>query len=191
MKTITNEHMINVGSIEGDAYTNKFFGVKYALPEGFRFYNVDQLEAANRAIIQTNKDQAVLEAYKSGIAFFDMVATAVNDPSFSIVIQIAGSEGSDLDEAEYFEVGKDKIIQQLNDVGFIVKSVETGTHTNQNTGDEFSAIKLAIEKQGTPLYEEIICIKAGDCYMNATVSAADEAGLVFVLDHLTHTRGND
>ncbi len=49
-------------------------------------------------------------------------------------------------------------------------------------------MKLAIETQGAPLYEEILCIKAGDHFMNVTVTASDEVELDSVLSHLTRIR---
>ena len=76
----------------------------------------------------------------------------------------------------------------MNSTGAAVKSDETGTYTNLKTGDKFSAMKLAIETQGAPLYEEILCIKAGDHFMNVTVTASDEVELDSVLSHLTRIR---
>ena len=69
-----------------------------------------------------------------------------------------------------------------------MKSDETGTYTNPKTGDKFAAVKLAIEAQGAPLYEEILCIKAGDHFMNVTATASDEIELNSVLSHLARIR---
>ena len=178
------------GTIEGKAYANKFFGVEYALPEGFGFYSADQLAEMNAAIGNTNKDQAVVEAYKGGTAFFDMAAVAESNPNVSIVMQIAGPdpEAAAMDEAGYIEAAKDKIFDQLKDAGMTVKNAEAGTYMNQKTGDEFAAMKLAIESQGVPLCEEIICIKAGDYFMNITATATGEAELDSVLSRLTRIR---
>ena len=188
MKTNAAEPAFEIGTVEGNAYTNKFFGVEYALPEGFSFYSAGQLAEMNAAIARTNNDQTVSEAFKSGNAFFDMAAAADNDPNVSVVIQIAGPDTEAIDEAGYFDAAKDKIIDQLNDAGITVKSAETGTYTNRTTCDEFTAIKLANEAQGVPMYEEIICIKAGDYFMNITATATDEAGLDSVLSRLTRIR---
>lgn len=178
------------GTIEGKTYANEFFGVKYALPEGFGFYSADQLAEMNAAIGNTNKDQAVVEAYKGGTAFFDMAAAAEDDPNVSVVMQIAGPdpEAAAMDEAGYIEAAEDKIIGQLKDAGMTVKGAEAGAYTNQETGDKFTAIKLALESQGAPLYEEVICIKAGDYFTNVTATATGEAGLDSVLSRLTRIR---
>lgn len=175
------------GTIEGNAYANTFFGVEYALPEGFSFYNADQLAEMNASIGDTNKDQEVVEAFKGGTAFFDMAAVAESDPNVSIVMEIAGPdpEAAAMDEAGYIEAAQNKILDQLADAGATVKSAEAGTYANQKTGDEFTGMKLAIEMQGAPLCEEVICIKAGDCFMNVTATATDEAALDSVLSHLT------
>ena len=178
------------GTIEGNAYANKFFGVEYTLPEGFGFYSADQLAEMNAAIGNTNEDQAVMEAYKGGTAFFDMAAASENNPNDSIVMQIADPdpEAAAMDEAGYIEAAKDKMLEQLKAAGAAVKSAEPGTYTNQKTGDEFTAVKLAIELRGTPLCEEVICIKAGDCFMNVTATTTGEAELDSVLSHLTRIR---
>jgi hypothetical protein len=188
MKTITTETSFEIGAIEGNAYTNKFFSVEYTLPEGFSFCNADQLAELNAVIVETNNDQTVLEAFKSGNAFFDMAVAAENDQNVNVVVQIAGPEATSIDEAGYFEAAKDKIIDQLNDAGITVKSAEIGTYTNRKNGDEFTAIKLGIVAHGTPMLEEIICIKAGDYFMNVTATATDEVKLDFVLSHLTHIK---
>ena len=186
MKAIDTEATLETGAIEGSTYTNKFFGVEYALPEGFSFYSADQLAEMSATIGDTNKDQEVVEAFKGGNAFFDMAAAAESDPNVSIVMQIAGpdSEAAAMDEAGYIDVAKDKIFDQLKDAGATVKSAEASTYTNQKTGDEFTAMKLAIEMQDAPLCEEIISIKAGDYFMNVTATATDEAELDSVLSHL-------
>ena len=183
-----NETTSGIGMIEGSVYRNKFFSVEYTLPEGFSFYNTDQLTAMNSAIIKLHNDQAVLDAFKKGNAFFDMTAVAENNPNVSVVIQIAGSDATIVNEAGYIEAARGKIIDQLNSTGAAVKSDETGTYTNPKTGDKFTAMKLAIETQGAPLYEEILCIKAGDHFMNVTVTASDEVELDSVLSHLTRIR---
>jgi hypothetical protein len=38
------------------------------------------------------------------------------------------------------------------------------------------------------LYEEILCIKAGDHFMNVTATASDEVELNSVLSHLSRIR---
>ena len=113
---------------------------------------------------------------------------AENNPNVSVVIQIAGSDATIVNEAGYIEAARGKIIDQLNSTGATVKSDETGTYTNPKTGDKFAAIKLAIEVQGAPLYEEILCIKAGDHFMNVTATASDEVELNSVLSHLSRIR---
>ena len=104
----------------------------------------------NSAIIKLHNDQAVLDAFKKGNAFFDMTAVAENNPNVSVVIQIAGSDATIVNEAGYIEAVRGKIIDQLNSTGAAVKSDETGTYTNLKTGDKFTAMKLAIETQGAP-----------------------------------------
>ena len=187
MKTPATETTFRIGAVEGDAYANKFFGVEFALPEDFSFYSADQLAEMNAAIANTNKDQAVVEAYEGGSAFFDMAAVSESDPNDSVVMQIAGPdpEAAAMDEAGYIEAIKSNIIAQLKDAGAAVKASEAGMYANQKTGDEFAAMRLAIELQGDPLYEEILCIKAGDCFMNVTATATGEAELDSVLSHLT------
>ena len=183
-----NETTSGIGMIEGSEYKNRFFGVEYTLPEGFSFYNADQLTAMNSDIIRLHNDQAVLDAFKKGNAFFDMAATAENNPNVSVVIQIAGSDATFINEAAYIEAARGKIIDQLNSTGATVKSEETGTYTNPKTGDKFTALKLALEAQGAPLYEEILCIKAGDHFMNVTAAASDEVELDSVLSYLARIR---
>ena len=189
MTTTATETTFGIGAIEGNVYANKFFGIEFALPEGFSFYSANQLADMNAATANANNNQAVVEAHEGGSAFFDMGATSENDPNGSIVMHITGPDAAAPDEAGYFAAAKDKIINQLKDAGVTVKSSETGTYTNRKTGDEFTAMKLAIELQGVSMYEEVICIKADDYYMTATATATDEDGLDSVLSHLIRIFG--
>ena len=187
MKT-TDETKSVTGTIEGNAYTNKFFSVEFALPEGFSYYDAEQLADMNAAIANTNDNQAVVEAFEGGSAFFDMAAAAESDPNVSVVVQIAGPDAAAPDEAGYIAMIEDKVFDQLKAADITVKNSEAVTYTNGKTGDEFAAMKLAIEMQGAPMCEEIVCIKAGDYFMNVTATANNEAELDSILDHLARIR---
>ena len=129
-----------------------------------------------------------MEAFEGGGAFFDMAAAAENDPNVSVVMQIAGPDAAAPDEAGYIAVLKDKIFDQLKAAGITVQSSEAATYTNQKTGDEFAAMKLAIEAQGDPMFEEIVCITAGDYFMKVTATANSEAELDSILSNLARIR---
>ena len=102
MTTTATETTFGIGAIEGNVYANKFFGIEFALPEGFSFYSANQLADMNAATASANNDQAVVEAHEGGSAFFDMGATSENDPNGSIVMHITGPDAAAPDEAGYF-----------------------------------------------------------------------------------------
>lgn len=174
------------GTVQGDAYTNELFGVQFTLPEGFAFYDEAQMADMNKLVGEITSDEDILAALESGVAYFDMVAAAEGGDNLNVVIQYAGTpEAAAIDAVGYLEASAAMVPKQMEDAGMTVKTIETGTYANPKTGDEFPALKLSLEAQGTSLNEEIICLKASDYFMVATATSGDPAGIDTILENFT------
>lgn len=174
------------GVIQGDTYTNELFGVKFTLPEGFSFYDEAQMADMNKLVGEITSDEDILAALESGVAYFDMVAAAEGGDNLNVVIQYAGTpEAAAIDAVGYLEASAAMVPKQMEGAGMTVKSIETGTYTNPNTGDEFPALSIALEAQGMSLNEKIVCLKASDYFMVATATSGDEANLNTILGNFT------
>lgn len=173
------------GTLQADTYTNEFFGVKFTLPEGFAFYDEAQMADMNKSVGSLVSED-IAKALESGVAFFDMAAATEDGTNVNVVIEYAGTPAAQaLDSATYLEYAKENLASQLSSSGVTVKEAEIGKYKNVQTGDEFDSMKLQIEMQGIPMYEELVCLKSGDYFMSITATSQDEADLEKILENLT------
>lgn len=162
------------GAISGDTYANDYFKVQFKLPEGFKFYTADQLAELNGGDL-TN-EQAV-ERLQQGAEYFDAAASFGDAyPTVSISVVYAGTpEAKALDAdgfAKYMATG----------------SGEAGTYKNNESGDEFAAMKRSVLVNGQTFTQQALIEKQGDYFLVATATSADGAGLDELLCNVTRTK---
>lgn len=162
------------GAISGDTYANDYFKVQFKLPEGFKFYTADQLAELNGGDL-TN-EQAV-ERLQQGAEYFDAAASFGDAyPTVSISVVYAGTpEAKALDAdgfAKYMATG----------------SGEAGTYKNNESGDEFAAMKRSVLVNGQTFTQQALIEKQGDYFLVATATSADGTGLDELLCNVTRTK---
>jgi len=162
------------GAISGDTYANDYFKVQFKLPEGFKFYTADQLAELNGGDL-TN-EQAV-ERLQQGAEYFDAAASFGDAyPTVSISVVYAGTpEAKALDAdgfAKYMATG----------------SGEAGTYKNNESGDEFAAMKRSVLVNGQTFAQQALIEKRGDYFLVATATSADGTGLDELLCNVTRTK---
>lgn len=179
--------MNGVGRIDaGDrTYENVMFGVRLVLPEGFSFYDDAQMAELNKSVGELQTDEDIVKALESGKAFFDMAAGSASGATVNAVIAYAGTpEAQALDAAAYLEYAKAGLESQLSSAGAKLKDAQVGTYKNDKSGDEFASMKVQFDMQGTPMYENLVCMKAGDYFITITATSPDQAELDKILENL-------
>jgi hypothetical protein len=175
--------MNGVGRIDegGRTYENVMFGVRLVLPEGFSFYGEEQMAGLN-GIGEEQEDEDVAAALGSGQAFFDMAAATESGTTVNVVIAHASTpDVQALDAAGYLEYAKASLGAQLSSAGAELKDAQVRTYENDKTGDEFASMKVRFEMQGTPMYEELVCLKTGDYFMTVSATAQERTELDEIL----------
>ena len=173
------------GEEQADTYTNEFFGVKFVLPEGFTFYDDAQMAELNKSVGELQTDEDIVKALESGKAFFDMAAGSASGATVNAVIAYAGTpEAQALDATAYLEYAKAGLESQLSSAGAKLKDAQVGTYKNDKSGDEFASMKVQFDMQGTPMYENLVCMKAGDYFITITATSPDQAELDKILENL-------
>ena len=174
-----------VGTEQAGTYANEFFGVKLVLPEGFSFYDDAQMAELNKSVGELQTDEDIVKALESGKAFFDMAAGSASGATVNAVIAYAGTpEAQALDAAAYLEYAKAGLESQLSSAGAKLKDAQVGTYKNDKSGDEFASMKVQFDMQGTPMYENLVCMKAGDYFITITATSPDQAELDKILENL-------
>lgn len=167
-------------------YTNGLFGVRLALPEGFSFYDEAQMAELNGSVGELQTDEDVIRALDSGQAFFDMAAGTAGGATVTVVIARASTpDVQALDATGYLECAKAGLGAQLAAAGAELKDARVGTFANGRTGDAFASMRVRFEAQGTPMYEELVCLRAGDHFMTVSATARDRAELAEILGGLS------
>lgn len=174
-----------VGKIALDAtYANEFFGIKFMLSEGFSFYDEGQMAELNKNVGEPQTNEDIVKVLDGGQAFFDMAAAAANGATVTVVIAHASTPDVQvLDAAAYLEFAKSGLESQLSAAGAELKDAQISAYTNDKTGDEFTSMKVQFETQGAPMYEELVCMKAGDYFMTISATAPDKAVLDKILEN--------
>ena len=166
-------------------YTNEFFGIKLALPKGFSFYDEEQMAGLNQSVGELQTDEDIIEALESGQAFFDMAAATASGATVNVVIAHASTpDVQAMDAVAYLEYAKAGLGAQLTSAGAELKDAQVRTYKSDKTGDEFVSMKVQFEMQGAPMYEELVCLKAGDYFMTIPATTQDPAELNAILQNL-------
>lgn len=174
------------GTIRDNTYENEFFGVQYVLPEGYGFHDEEALEQLNSTVKITTSDENVARVLKRGLAFYEMVAAAESGDNVVMVVEYAGTPATEsIDEQGYLEIVQQGLGTQLGMAGVTITAAEIGTYKNPVSGDEFAAMRVELDMAGTPLYEEILCLKQGKYFMSVTATTSDEDNLDKLLSNLT------
>lgn len=167
-------------------YTNRLFGIRLALPEGFSFYDEGQMAELNGSVGELQTDEDVIQALDSGQAFFDMAAGTASGATVTVVIAHASTpDVQALDATGYLEYAKTSLAAQLAAANGELEDAQVGTFANDKAGDAFASMKVRFETLGTPMYEELVCLKAGDYFMTISATAQDRVELDKILGNLS------
>ena len=173
-----------IGTVNGNSYANKFFGTTFTLPEGWSFATSDELAQLNGTIGSIIDDETVTEALESGVAFVDMYAKAADGLSnVNVTIEYASDPSvAAMTSEQYLQSTVDILQNQLSVSGIDVKSAEVGTYSNG--GNEFAALNLELDVNGTTMYEKMINVKEGDYFMSLTATSTDASALETILSNV-------
>ena len=168
--------------MEGNTYTNEFFGVKFVAPNGYTYYDDAKMAELNAAVGATLTDETLVKALENGVAYFDMACASASGSNVNATIEHGGITGaSALTPEQYIATAKESLVAQLKGSGAEVKSIDTTTFKSAD-GKDLASMKLQLDVQGTTLYEQVVCLKAGDYFMNITATSPNEADLETLLN---------
>ena len=177
--------VFKAGKVSGDTYTNEFFGVKFVAPSGFTFNDDAKMAEMNAAVGASLNDESITKALENGVAYFDMACANENGTNVNVTIEHGGSTGaSALTPEQYLNVAKESLADQLKSSGAEVKDVEVTTFKNA-AGKDLASMKVTLEVQGVTLYEQLICLKAGDYFMTITATSQNQDDLEGLLKQVS------
>lgn len=104
------------GSVSGDTYENSYLGIKFKLPDGWRFYSDEEIEQATGQTADIlNEAGAEVEV---GSQYYDMMAIDDNTGNnINCSLQIVGNTGK-VDYDEIIDAIVDSVKQYGDSLGF-------------------------------------------------------------------------
>ena len=172
------------GKINGDTYQNDFFGVKYTLPAGYKYYNEQELAEMNGVSAGTDPSEVI----SKGALYSD--AVAYKDDGSNVIFGIQYEpQGASYSADAYADESLKQLKSQLAAGGITLVDSQKGEYTHGASGAKYPAIRLKLEKDGTEYNEQMLFFKADPNYffvVNAT--AANEADLDDMLCNVEQTK---
>jgi len=149
------------GVVNGTTYENKYFGVKFALGDNFKFANDEELQALNSTITDMDafKDnKAAKKALDSGsIMVVTYAVDGTTGKTLNVVLQSVGSlAGALANEQSIMESQKEPSISALEAQG--LTDVTADMETVKFLGEDHPSLVLKAKINGTVLYQRCICL---------------------------------
>lgn len=163
------------GSVSGGVYTNEFAGIGCTLDDSWVFYTREQMAELN-GVLADGADSEDTRAMLSGESdSLDMYAVSTDGlMTINVVFQNLGLlSGATVSVQEYVELAAEKLTETLTGYGY--KNVEVQVSAADFAGQKSCpAITVVIDRDGTPLYEQIMCLKAENYIYCVTLCSLTE-----------------
>ena len=160
------------GVVDGDVYTNAFFGIKLNAVEGYSFLGDDVIAQLGYMSAEVLGNDEIAEAMESGEAVTDCVlADETFDNSVNVTLSSVDAEATQDDAEAAIDATIPVLVETYEGMGFENLVCERGTTTF--LGEEFPCINISFEfTQDDVTYDmsmvEVILIKEG---YTATITA--------------------
>lgn len=177
------------GTISGNVYTNSFLGIQSTLPDGWSFFDEDQMKQLNSWASDNMSSDYIKEQLNNGQVYIDMYAASADQTqSENLVIQnIKSIFGAMMDIDTIVDSSVSTVQQQLQSQGVENLSVTKGTATF--LGKEQTALKVSGTTQGVQVYETQAYIKVGTYLATVTATSYQQDTTQAVLDTVTSIMG--
>ncbi|MGM9669404.1 MAG: hypothetical protein ACI3VZ_06575 [Faecousia sp.] len=163
----------SLGSTSGGTYENKFIGIGCTLDENWVYYTDEEILQLNQLTADA-LDENLAEELEDASSIYDMFAQNV-DTGATINVNMENLGllyGSLLSPSEYADHAMPKLTPALESMGFTDIQLEKTTCTF--AGEERTAIRIVGQYNGYPLYEQLVCFKAGNYMAVISVSILGE-----------------
>ena len=159
------------GALAGGSYRNGTAHLRCTLDESWLLYNEAQLSELNGVVAESGAGALA----ENGNAVYDMYAVSTDGlMTINVVFQNLGLlSGATVSAQEYVELAAEKLTETLTGYGY--KNVEVQVSAADFAGQKSCpAITVVIDRDGTPLYEQIMCLKAENYIYCVTLCSLTE-----------------
>ena len=175
---------LSAGEVANDVYTNGQLGVSFTLPDGWYFYEKDELAELSGLVGDVAKGE-LAEQMKSASVVYDMYASNEDKSSSAngIVEKISQKQSASFDARQALEAQFSTIKTSFSGMGFADTAIRYTAVTVG--GKTFDGARLTATLQGVPFYETIIMIRRGNYVINFTLADYRNDNSAATLQNLT------
>ena len=131
-----------LGAVDGDVYTNAFFGIKLNVVDGYSFLDDEQIAQLGYMSAEVLGNSDITEAIESGETITDcLLADATFDNSINVTISSVDAEVSQDDAETVIDATIPYLVESFEGMGFENLACERGTTTF--LGEEFPCINIS------------------------------------------------
>ncbi len=131
-----------LGAVDGDVYTNAFFGIKLNAVDGYSFLDDEQIAQLGYMSAEVLGNSDITEAIESGETITDcLLADATFDNSINVTISSVDAEVSQDDAEAVIDATIPYLVESFEGMGFENLACERGTTTF--LGEEFPCINIS------------------------------------------------
>ncbi|MBR0461956.1 MAG: hypothetical protein IJJ00_04505 [Erysipelotrichaceae bacterium] len=163
---------IGRGTINGSTYRNDYIGLGFTLPEGWFFYDDDQIAYINNMTKEKFEGTKVETALEESGQFTDMMAQSSNGTSnINVIITTGGTALKLYTDEQLFTMTQSIYEEQLAGSGMTIKDYQI-KKTVKN-GEEKTYLYMLVEMDGASFKEYQVYVRPGSDYVGiATITLA-------------------
>lgn len=170
--TEESDEQVTLGSNQNNVYENTYFGIGCELDSEWTCQNDEEIRETNQFAADMMGDEYA-EILEQGTNITDMVAVHSNGTdTVNVGIEKLTGGAMLVDEKKYIEVSLEQVEGMLSSMGLEnIKATQTEV---EFAGGTHAGMLVEGEYQGTPLYEQLVCLKKGSYMLCATVCTWQE-----------------
>ena len=173
------------GKIENGVYTNEVFGITFSGGDEWYFYNDEEIAATYGIAVEQMLTEEYAQVIEEASLIYDMYAVNVNTgATVNVNYENLGLVyGSVFDEKAYLEIAKTQLETQLSASGISLSKNEVSAVSIG--GEEFPCLEVAMDYNGTVIYEIIVCKKVGQWMGSFTIGSVNEGEPLEIVQKLS------
>ncbi len=155
---------IGRGEISGNTYRNDYVGLTVTLPDGWSFYDDEQIATVNNMTLENFKDTKMEETLKESGQVIDMFAVSNNQASnINVLITTGGLAIAGVSDEQIFTLMEDVYKEQLEGSNMTIKDYQV-LKTTKN-GKEKAYLCMKVELEGVSFDEYQIYVRTNSDYI--------------------------
>ena len=176
-ETTENESpSLSLNNAKGSTYESNFIGIGWNLPEGWTFFDEEQLKQVNNITADLIDDEQIQAALESASLICDMYAmNSSTGDTINIQLEKLSGLATLYDASSYVDASISSLPSAMQSAGYTNVTIDKITITA--AGKELPGLAISASYAGITIYEKLACIKVDNYMVCITTASATESTL--------------